>query len=105
MLLQGGAGATAEAPARLAACGADMELVALARECLDVRRGAGRATPAPWRAGSRTTWKGPTNGAAPPNWGGAAALAHAAGEAPAAARDGPGRGGPDPLEFPRAAPR
>ncbi len=44
-------GDLADATARLVACGADAELVAIAKDCLGARRRTAPATPAAWRSG------------------------------------------------------
>ena len=61
-------GDLADAFARLDACGADAELLALARACLAAEARTGRATPAAWPRGSRPTSAGCRSGSAPPSW-------------------------------------
>ena len=61
-------GDLAEALARLAACGADDELIALARACLAAGARTGRTTRAAWWPGCHRTWRACRSGSAPPSW-------------------------------------
>ena len=80
---QGGAGRHWPTPvARLDACGADAELIALARDCLALEPEDRPRTPAPWPSGSRPTWRACRTGCDGPNW------ARVEAASPASADDG-----------------
>ena len=63
----GAAGDLAEALARLDGCGADAELVALARRCLAAEPAARPRTPARWPRRWRATWPGSRSGPGGPS--------------------------------------
>ena len=80
--------------ARLDACGADAELVALAKRCLAPGQDAtGRPTPARWRRPWRPTWRGWRSGCGRSGWSTSGAGCRRPRSGGAAAVGGPGGGG------------